>query len=103
MVFPREAMMSRLAKLLQQSAASGRGMLILLAAVSLAVLPPRGWSHDPSSAEQIAVEEKNGQRVPLDIPLADEEGNPVSLRGLTDKPVILNLAYYTCDRICPQV
>ncbi len=95
--------MSRSAKLLQKKVTPGRGLLILLLAVSLAVLSSRAWTHGPTAAEQIAVEEKNGRKVPLDVVFADELGNPVALRGLTDKPVILDLAYYTCDRICPQV
>ena len=60
-------------------------------------------AHDPVAAEQIAVEEKNGQTVPLDLLFADEQGNPVALKSLMQAPVILNLAYYTCKDICPQV
>lgn len=34
---------------------------------------------------------------------ADEQGNPVTLQSLIHAPVILNLAYYTCNSIRPQV
>lgn len=51
----------------------------------------------------IGIEEKTGQTVPADIALYDEAGARVQFGDLTGKPVILNLVYYTCDRICPQM
>jgi protein SCO1 len=51
----------------------------------------------------IGIQEKTGQTIPADITLTDETGAEVRFGDLTGKPVILNLVYYTCDRICPQM
>jgi protein SCO1 len=51
----------------------------------------------------IGIDEKTGQTIPADISLLDENGTEVRLGDLLGKPVILNLVYYTCDRICPQM
>jgi protein SCO1/2 len=51
----------------------------------------------------IGIDEKTGQSIPADIVLIDENGAEVRLGDLLGRPVILNLVYYTCDRICPQM
>jgi protein SCO1 len=51
----------------------------------------------------IGIDEKTGQTIPADIALLDENGTEVRLGDLLGRPVILNLVYYTCDRICPQM
>jgi protein SCO1 len=51
----------------------------------------------------IGIDEKTGQTIPADILLLDENGTEVRLGDLLGRPVILNLVYYTCDRICPQM
>jgi protein SCO1/2 len=42
--------------------------------------------------------------VALDLPLVDEDGSPVALRQLIDKPTLLTLNYFRCAGICtPQL
>ena len=48
------------------------------------------------------VEEKTGTRIPLDIILRDEEGQPVSLDFLIDKPTLLLPVYYYCAGSCSR-
>ena len=58
---------------------------------------------EEAAAAGIGIDEKTGQTIPADITLYDESGATVRLGDLTGQPVILNLVYYTCDRICPQM
>jgi protein SCO1/2 len=52
----------------------------------------------------VGVDEKLGSTIPLDLVLKAEDGQPVSLRQLIDKPTILTLNYYRCAGICtPQL
>ena len=95
--------MVRLLNILLKQMATWLSLVFLIPLVSLSLLSVIVSAHDTSSSEQIAVEEKNGQRVPLSLMFADEQGNSVALKSLIQTPVILNLAYYTCKDICPQV
>lgn len=64
--------------------------------------------HHPDPAElpkeyepYIGIEENLGGSVPLDATFADEEGKPVSLSELINKPTIVAFVYYTCRDVCP--
>jgi protein SCO1 len=46
------------------------------------------------------VVEKLGATIPLDLIFNDEQGRPVALRSLFDKPTILTLVYLRCPNIC---
>ncbi len=67
-----------------------------------------GWVHGqvadelPPMARGIAVEDKVGQFVPLELMFADEDGNPVGLRKFfkQDKSIILTLNYSDCPGLC---
>jgi len=48
----------------------------------------------------VGVDEKLGQKVPLDIQLIDEQGDRVALRDLIDKPILLTLNYFRCVGLC---
>jgi protein SCO1/2 len=50
--------------------------------------------------EEVGIDEKLGQQVPLDLVLKDEEGRAVKLGTLLDKPTILTLNYFRCAGIC---
>ena len=56
-------------------------------------------------AEQLGVNEKLGQMVPLDLTFIDENSNQVTLGKLMDgKPTIITLNYFRCAGICtPQL
>ena len=76
-----------------------------------------GWSKTPADAqppnldpssvikpEEVGIDEKLGQVIPLDLMLRDEQGQPVTLRSLIDRPTILTLNYFRCAGICsPQL
>lgn len=49
---------------------------------------------------EVGIDEKLGGYVPLDLVLKDEEGNPVTLGSLIDKPTILTLNFFRCTGIC---
>ena len=48
----------------------------------------------------IGIDEKLGQRIPLDLTFRDETGKPVALRQLIPTPTILALVYYHCPNVC---
>lgn len=51
-------------------------------------------------ATEVGVDEKLGQKIPLDVVFNDEAGKPVPLRALVTKPTLLLLVYYECPNIC---
>jgi protein SCO1/2 len=54
--------------------------------------------------EEVGIVEKLGATIPLDLTLKGEDGAPVTLRQLIDKPTILTLNYFRCAGICtPQL
>lgn len=54
--------------------------------------------------EEVGINEKLGATIPLDLELKGEDGKPVTLRQLIDKPTILTLNYFRCAGICtPQL
>ena len=53
---------------------------------------------------EVGIDEKLGATIPLDLELKGEDGKPVTLRQLIDKPTILTLNYFRCAGICtPQL
>jgi protein SCO1/2 len=58
----------------------------------------------PASSAQVGVDEKLGTQVPMDLVLNDEDGHPVRLGSLIDRPTLLTLNYFRCAGICtPQL
>jgi protein SCO1/2 len=57
----------------------------------------------PKDLPGIAIEEKLGQFVPLDLTFYDEGGKPVTLRQLIHTPVILTPVYLHCPNVCSLV
>ena len=52
----------------------------------------------------MAIEEKLGAQVPLDLKFNDEHNRPVTLGDCVGgKPTILVMAYYRCPQMCTQV
>jgi protein SCO1/2 len=69
--------------------------------LALAPAPARAQA---APVPEVGVDERLGQTVPLDLVLKDEEGRPISLRALVDKPTLLTLNYFRCSGICtPQL
>jgi protein SCO1/2 len=54
--------------------------------------------------DQVGIEQRLNQRVPLNLMFVDENGQPVELREyFGSKPVILALVYYQCPMLCSEV
>jgi protein SCO1/2 len=72
---------------------------------------PQGLAEpgDPSSARpgilgKIAIDQRIGQQLPLDLPFVDDHGRQVRLGDYFGKrPVVLALVYYECPMLCTQV
>src|SRR5208283_2290071 len=89
-----------------------RHLLLILVAVCFSfqlLLLPEAQGHQelPSgrsgTSGDIGVKERVGQSIPLDAVFYDEQGNMTTLKQLVNRPVVLSLVYYSCDRICPQL
>jgi protein SCO1/2 len=65
---------------------------------------PKGPPTDqrPAILEEVRVEERLGNAVPLDLDLVDWNGRPYRLGAAFDgtKPVVLALVYYDCPMLC---
>ena len=58
----------------------------------------------PELLQEIGIDQKLGESIPLDLTFNDERGEEVSLdHYFAEKPVILTLAYYECPMLCTQV
>lgn len=78
---------------------NGALLTLLLGAPMLADMPV------PPQMEGVGVDEKIGAKVDLDLAFIGENGYPVKLRSFfhKDRPVVLNLVYYSCPMLCNLV
>lgn len=76
-----------------------------LTAMALSATMVKAQSPTPTfTPEEVGINEKLGATIPLDLELKAEDGKPVTLRQLIDKPTILTLNYFRCAGICtPQL
>jgi protein SCO1/2 len=83
-----------------------RGVLLAISlALACAVVMPLGAQPlSPELIENIGLDQKLGDQLPLDLVFADEKGVSVTLGDyFGDKPVVLSLVYYECPMLCTQV
>ncbi|GIU81927.1 MAG: SCO family protein [Acidobacteria bacterium] len=59
----------------------------------------------PQILKEIGIEQKLGQKIPLDVEFKNEEGQIVKIGDYfgKNKPVILALVYYECPMLCNEV
>ena len=59
----------------------------------------------PSVFDEVTLDEKLGNQIPLDLEFTDQNGNLVRLADYYQdgKPVIINLGYYECPMLCGVV
>lgn len=58
----------------------------------------------PSILDQVGLDQRLNQQVPLDLAFVDDHGQAVQLQQyFGSKPVILMLVYYQCPMLCTQV
>jgi len=75
---------------------------ILAAIVFASVLHAQVYGR-PAILRNVGIEQHMGAAVPLDDPFTDENGNMVTLRQYSGKPIILALVYYQCPSLCNMV
>ncbi len=76
------------------------GAALMAAAPARPVEAPAAVSTSPVDGGEVAIVEHLGGTVPLDAVFRDEQGRPVTLRSLIDRPTILVLVYYRCPGVC---
>lgn len=65
---------------------------------------PRATAQSPAPVPEVGIDQRLGERVPLNLPLRDEAGSAVTLgRYFGERPVILALVYYRCPMLCTLV
>lgn len=58
----------------------------------------------PKALQDVGIDQKLGQQLPLDLVFKDENGQDVRLAQFFGKrPVVLSLVYYSCPMLCTQV
>jgi protein SCO1/2 len=74
----------------------------LLAIAALAVALPRPAARAADTPfSRVGVDERLGETLPLaELTFADEDGRPVVLRDLVDRPTVLLLVFFRCAGIC---
>lgn len=82
---------------------------LAIAVISLFLLPYSSEAQlnkkMPSQLEDVGVEERLGEQIPLDLTFANAEGDSIKLGDLftDDKPVLLNPVYYECPQLCSMI
>jgi protein SCO1/2 len=80
------------------------GALIALATSYGSATSAENGTQPPNPITQgqgVAIDQRLGAQIPLDVTLRDERGRSVPLADLlTGKPVILNLVYFQCPMLC---
>jgi protein SCO1 len=77
---------------------------LILLSVAGALFAARTVPAGGPPANEVKIEPRPGNQVPLDTPFLDEAGQEVGLgRYFDDKPVVLVLSYFRCPRLCTEV
>lgn len=65
---------------------------------------PMEREESPKVLQQIGIDQRLNEQIPLDLAFRDEEGREVQLRQFFGKrPVVLSLVYYECPMLCSMV
>jgi protein SCO1/2 len=84
---------------------AGCALRFVFACLAIVVVTPAAADDAlPPLLEGVKIEQRLGEKVPLDLAFHDETGHPVRLQKyFQQKPVVLVLAYYRCPRLCTEV
>ncbi len=91
--------------------------LVVAAALLIVAVPWPAWAqymHEPKEAltrntpipilQEVGIDQRIGQQLPLDLTFHDETGRSVPLRNyFGQRPMLLTLVYYQCPMLCSQV
>jgi protein SCO1/2 len=91
---------------LQKSKLRALAALLACAVIFFSARPAWGESQNvkPKLLNDVGIDQRLDEQVPLDLSFHDEAGRTVPLREyFRDKPVILALVYYECPMLCTQV
>jgi len=93
-----------------------RASVLLVPAALLILAAPlcAQYMHEPNDGvsgntpipilQQVGIDQRIGQQLPLDVAFHDESGKSVPLRHyFGERPVLLTLVYYQCPMLCSQV
>jgi protein SCO1/2 len=85
-----------------------RASLLLVAMLTLLCGAARAQRFDPlqrfNPAQDVGIDQRLGERIPLDLVFRDEHAESVKLAQLFGrKPVVLVFAYYECPMLCTMV
>lgn len=75
------------------------GVLIILYQGDL-LSHTEGHHEKPGTESGIGINEKLGQKIPLELTFFDEQGRPVTLREIVNKPTIFTPVFYSCPDVC---
>ncbi len=78
----------------------------VIAALPLLVLllASSAFGHETTATSaDISLDEKLGSVIPAGIALKDENGRPVDLKSLADRPLIIAPVYLHCSHVCPML
>lgn len=80
-------------------------MLVAVGAVALAQPPaPIAQADADDVLDQVGLDQKLGEQIPLDVEFFDEAGQVVRLRDyFGSRPVVLTLVYYECPMLCSLI
>ena len=68
------------------------------------IAAPVAAAPDARPFPEVGLDQKLGEKIPLDLVFRDEAGHPVRLGDLFGaRPVVLTLAYYRCPMLCSLV
>ncbi len=74
------------------------------ALVFATAFPANAQSYTKGLQDKIGIDQKLGDKLPLNLQFKDSEGNDVVLdQYFGEKPIVLTLAYYECPMLCTQV
>ncbi len=81
--------------------------LILMIASALfegTVAPNARADESSMRMKGVAIDQKLGNRIPMNLTFKDENGNSITLKQVADgKPLIIDMAYFECPGICDVV
>ena len=81
--------------------------LLICCLLTAGILPASGHhnaQHEPALLQDVGLDQRLGEPIPLDAVFHDEAGKTVRLRDYFGaRPVILVLSYFQCPRLCPLV